>query len=555
TDNGCGIRSDQVRLAFSRHATSKIHTLDELFAVFSFGFRGEALPSIASVSHLALTTRHFTETEGTFIAYEGGKEIEMRPVAAPVGTKVEVSHLFFNTPARRKFLKAETTESRQIVRVAERMALSRPSATISLTLNDRETFRLPANQPIAERMAALFGVRSDSIVEYDVELGGVSFMVYLAHPDQARNDRSRICLFINGRAVTSSSIIHAVTAGYGELMTKGRYPLAAVYLTIDPTNLDVNVHPTKAEVRLSEESAIHDNLYRIVNKALRDWKLVGGGGADGSRPTMPGNQRPGEVGRPDFRPSGPAQPGGSAQRSFFTGGVSAHRPTEFARSSPPVCFDLAAACETQGLAAKPEEQLPAAGEMASAEQIEFLGWAGRTYLIMTIAGELYIVDQHAAHERILYEEALRQVESGGAAGQKLLFPETVELTAEEYLLFEECHSVLEKLGFDIGPFGRNSVIVQGLPTTLGEQNPQTGVKKILDDIAALNKAGGELIKSVAQSLACRAAVMAGQKLSGEEVKGLMRRLFEANNPYCCPHGRPTFIKISREELDGRFGRK
>lgn len=555
TDNGCGIRSDQVRLAFSRHATSKIHTLDELFAVHSFGFRGEALPSIASVSHLALTTRHFSEVEGTFIAYEGGKEIEMRPTAASIGTKVEVSHLFFNTPARRKFLKAETTESRQIVRVAERMALSRPSAAISLTLNDRETFHLPANQPIAHRMAALFGVRSDSIVEYDVELGGVSFLVYLAHPDQARNDRSRVCLFINGRAVTSSSIIHAVTAGYGELVTKGRYPLAAVYLTIDPTNLDVNVHPTKAEVRLSEESAIHDNLYRIVNKALRDWKLVPGSGGDFPPPGTSGDYKPGDRMRPGFRPSHSTPPSGQPQRSFFPGGASGYRPTEYPKSSRPVDFDFPAACEAQGLTPKLEEKSLAAVEVAATEQIEFLGWVGRTYLIITIAGELYIVDQHAAHERILYEEALRQVESGGAAVQKLLFPETVELTAEEYLLFEECHPVLEKLGFDVGPFGQNSVIVQGLPTTLGEQNPQTGVKKILDDIAVLNRAGGELIKSVAQSLACRAAVMAGQKLSDEEVKGLMRRLFEANNPYCCPHGRPTFIKISREELDGRFGRK
>jgi DNA mismatch repair protein MutL len=221
----------------------------------------------------------------------------------------------------------------------------------------------------------------------------------------------------------------------------------------------------------------------------------------------------------------------------------------------PADFDLATACEAQAFLITGAEQPPVADETARVDQMEFLGWAGRTYLIMTIAGELYIVDQHAAHERVLYEDALRQVESGGAAGQKLLFPETVELTAGEYLLFEECHPVLEKLGFDIGPFGRNSVIVHGLPTTLGDQNPQTAVRKILDDIAVLNKAGGELIKSVAQSLACRAAVMAGQRLGSEEVKGLMRRLFETNNPYCCPHGRPTFIKISREELDGRFGRK
>lgn len=553
TDNGCGIRADQVRLAFSRHATSKIHTLDELFAVHSFGFRGEALPSIASVAHLAMTTRHFSEAEGTHIAFEGGKEIDLRPTAAPIGTTVEVSHLFFNTPARRKFLKTETTEARQIIRVAERMALSRPSAAVSLTINDRETFRLPADQPIAARMAALFGIRSDSVVEYDVELGGVSFMVFLAHPDQARNDRSRVCLFINGRPVASSSIIHAVTAGYGELVTKGRYPLAAVYLTIEPANLDVNVHPTKAEVRLSEESAIHDNLYRIVNKALRDWKLVPGVEAGGARAARLNLPRLGEAMRPEFRSSGFSSPDGRPQHSFFPAGGRVLRPEAIPTSPHP--GDVEVGGETQRFHHIREEQPLTVVENPSSDQIEFLGSAGRTYLIITIAGELYIVDQHAAHERVLYEEALRQVESGGAAAQKLLFPETVELTAEEYLLFEECQPLLTKLGFDIGPFGQDAVIVQGLPTTLGEQNPSIAVKKILDDISVLNKAGGELIKSVAQSLACRAAVMTGQKLNSEEVKGLLHRLFAANNPYCCPHGRPTFIKISREELDGRFGRK
>lgn len=550
-DDGCGIRSDQVRLAFSRHATSKIHTLDELFAVYSFGFRGEALPSIASVSHLAMTTRHFSEAEGTFIAFEGGKEIERRPTAAAIGTKVEVSHLFFNTPARRKFLKAETTEARQIIRVAERMALSRPSAAVSLTLNDRETFRLPPDQPIAQRMAALFGVRADSIVEYDVELGGVSFMVHLAHPDQARNDRSRVYLFINGRAVTSSSIIHAVTAGYGELVARGRYPLAAVYLTIDPTDLDVNVHPTKAEVRISEESAIHDNLYRIVNKALRDWKLVPGVGGDGVRAMAPGVSTT----RPGYPPSGSGTGGDRFQHSIFSGETRGWQPPAPVRSSGSADADIPAICETQGLSREAAGQPPMDMQSISPDQIEFLGWAGRTYVIVTIATELYIVDQHAAHERILYEEALRQLEAGGATVQKLLFPETVELTAEEYLLFEECLPLLTRLGFDIGPFGQNSVIIQGLPTTMGEQNPSTVVKKIVDDIAVRNKAGGELLKSVAQSLACRAAVMAGQRLNGEEVKGLMSRLFMAQNPYCCPHGRPTFIKINQEELDGRFGRK
>jgi DNA mismatch repair protein MutL len=340
----------------------------------------------------------------------------------------------------------------------------------------------------------------------------------------------------------------------GCLIVDHPYPLAAIYLTVEPTNLDVNVHPTKAEVRLSEESAIHDNLFRIVNKALRDWKLVPGVRLEGVRQELSGGPRPEAMTRPRFRPLGFSMPDNRSQHSFFATGDRVPPGTAYSQLPRAGEIDAPNVGEAQGAPRTGDDQLSPATEGVSPDQIEFLGWAGRTYLIITIAAELYVVDQHAAHERILYEEALRQVEAGGAAIQKLLFPETVELTAEEYLLFEECHPLLAKLGFDIGPFGQNSVIIQGLPTALGEQNPTTAVKKILDDIAALNKAGGERIKSVAQSLACRAAVMAGQKLNSEEVKGLMSRLFATNNPYCCPHGRPTFIKISREELDGRFGR-
>ncbi len=549
-DNGCGIPSDQIRLAFSRHATSKIENLDELFAIQSFGFRGEALPSIASVSHLAMTTRHFSQNGATHVVCEGGKEIQSAPTSAPVGTKIEVSHLFFNTPARRKFLKAETTESRQIIRVAERMALGRPSVAMKLSLNEREAFSLPTLQPLADRLAMLFGVKRESLVEYDVELGGVSYNVYLAHPEQARHDRTRICLFINGRSVASSSIIHAVTSGYGEFLPAGRFPLACVYITLDPALLDVNVHPTKAEVRLSDENAIHDNLYRIVKKALRDWRLVPSAGASSpnSRPSAP--FRPGSGNPPPLRM--PLLSPGRTD-SFFT---KVNKPVEPPAESRILSFreQVESSCDPGRPPAEtaPDAGIPADGVIS--DDIILLGKVGRAYLLMTIGGELYIADQHAAHERVLYEDALRQVEREGSACQKLLFPETVELSSEEFLTFEGCLQLLTRLGFDAGPFGQNSVIIQGIPPVFGDHNPGQVMRTLLDDIMQSSQAGGELTKAVAQSLACRAAVMAGDRLSPEEAVNLMRSLLASNNPYCCPHGRPTFIKISQEELDDRFGR-
>lgn len=555
TDNGCGIHSEQIDLAFSRHATSKIKSVDDLFAVNSYGFRGEALPSIASVAHLTLTTRHFSEPQGTKISFEGGVEKDRRPVAASIGTKVEISHLFFNTPARRKFLKAETTESRQIIRVAERMALGKPSVGLSLKLNNRQVFQLPPNRPIAERMASLFGVKPDGIVEYDVEMSGVSFLVYLAHPDLARHDRTRICLFINGRSVTSSSIIHAVTSGYGEFLPPGRFPLASIYITLDPSHLDVNVHPTKAEVRLSEERAIHDNLYRIVKKALRDWRMVPGAGISPVQPqTFPRpnpnaqqSQNLGQSSRSFFGTSQAIPPG----QPYHPSAMPVQPAVDNSADTPLGCDPYQPAVDDGNL---PDGQQPQHTADIDDTDIQYLGKSGRLYLLISIRGELYIIDQHAAHERVLYERTLQQVEDGSGTCQKILFPESVELSGEEFLAFEQSRKTLEKLGFDVDVFGQNAAIVNGMPPVFRDKSPSRVLRKLLDDILELNKAGGDLIKSVAQSMACRAAIMAGDRLSGEEVKALVKELFSKNNPYCCPHGRPTFIKISNEELDSRFGR-
>lgn len=548
TDNGSGIPAVQVKLAFSRHATSKIEKVDDLFAVTSFGFRGEALPSIASISHLTMTTRHFSEEAGSRLIIEGGREIETRAVSAPVGTTVEVSHLFFNTPARRKFLKSETTESRQIVRVTERMALGRPSVAVSLNLNEREVFRLHEGQPIADRMAVLFGVDRDAIVEYDVELGGVSYLVYLAHPDQARNDRTRICLFINGRSVTSSSIIHAVTAGYGEYLPGGRFPLAAIFISVDPDRLDVNVHPTKAEVRMSEEQGVHDNLYRIVQRALRDWRLIAG-----ARRPEPQAQIP-QAGAPFAGVPRPT-PGFRSEPGLFTKRTG-ERPPENRGFIPSDAVNIyeSTTCDNTRPVSETGDHDRQTPPVIEEDDITYLGKTGRQYLLFLIRGELCVVDQHAAHERVLYEGALKQVEKGSAASQKLLFPETLDLSAEEYLTFESSQQVLVRLGFEIEAFGLKAVIINGMPLVFGGKNPSLIIHRLLDDIMVLDKAGGELIKSVAQSVACRAAVMAGDRLSSEEARTLVHDLLATSNPYCCPHGRPTFVKISLEELDGRFGR-
>lgn len=549
-DNGCGIDPEQIEIAFSRHATSKISGFDDLEALTSYGFRGEALPSIGAISKTMMISRSAGADTGREIRIEGGVTKSVKAVAAPVGTKVEVSDLFFNTPVRRKFLKTEATESRYLNRNATAMALSAGDVKFSCSSNGRKLFGIEDCSDVLEKRIAslLLGDRNHPLVSFEEEYNNVKFRGSLTHPDKCRQNRYGLYLFINGRYIQSTVLSHAVTSGYGEMLPRGSFPVGALFVELDPSRIDVNVHPTKAEVRLYNERGIHDLLYQTIKRNLR-----------------------GE----SFGPIALSSTGDSDSETELRNVKESYRRT---LDSVPVNNELSPKATLNRLygenanAISESSAAPARNaheyDMLSGDNIEatmldegelaglvYMGQFAELYLLFKSGKELLVVDQHAAHERVLYEQNQQVIEKGGAVSQNLLFPINIDLPADQYTLFEESREILEAAGFQAEPFGARTVMLSSVPTVLTRKSPEKMFCEILNDIEDLRKGGHEIKKAVAQSIACRGAIMAGDRMTGEEARVLMSGLMKTETRYCCPHGRPIVFKISKDLLDRKFGRK
>lgn len=548
-DNGCGISAEQVEIAFSRHATSKISNFDDLENLVSFGFRGEALPSIGSVARVRMVTRTADSVIGTEIIIEGGVVQSVKPAAAPVGTKVEVADLFYNTPARRKFLKAESTEARHLTRNAMALALSAPEVAFSYRLNGRNVFSLDENYfDLESRTRKLLLDKSDEKmfeIEADTEIMKVNG--YLGYPESVRQNQYGLFIFINNRYIRSQTMVHAVTAGYGEMLPRGNYPVGAVFLHIDPARVDVNVHPTKAEVRLSEERQVHDILYHAVKRTLHQTDGVNAPGIA----MQPLTETPGMTRQEAFRRASafePPRPSTEPSETILRKLYGHH-------DVMPVASDERPAVPGNEPMEPVSTGAPLKVDDIDTGNIVFMGSLADLYLVFKTGDQIYIVDQHTAHERVLYEEHLRNVESGEAVSQSLLFPVNIELSPDRYLLYEESSALLNKAGFIAEPFGSNTVMLSAVPASLSKKSPEKIFHDILEDIEDLRKAGQELKKAVVQSIACRGAIMAGDRIGAQEALTLLKRLLMAENPHSCPHGRPTILKITKDELDVKFKRK
>lgn len=539
-DNGCGIDEEQIEIAFSRHATSKISGFADLDALSTYGFRGEALPSIASVSRLRMTSRTWHSDVATEIKYEGGILTSKKPTAAPPGTTIEVENLFYNTPARLKFLKAEASEARLLSRTVTALAIGTYQIGFSFTVNERQIFAVPANQSLGDRIAGVLGAKKP-LVPVTGDAGFVKVEGFVGLPESATNNRNGQYLFVNGRFINSQLLSHAFAAGYKELLLPGKFPIGALLLSVPADEVDVNVHPAKTEVRLSRERDIHDALYSFIKESLR-----AAGASSGYQSVR--------LSPPVASPISESNVG---------------RQMTFTRPVPAVSQNIPGLANPQPITREQHRELHTMTAQESVdlrtgeivEHVESIPGTARylsrfsdLYLLFSLGEELLIVDQHAAHERIRYEEVLRSFDTHGSTGQQMLFPVTVELSPEQLVVFESSSELLHKAGFAIAPFGGRSVNIETIPVWLSGKSPERILIAVLDDISSMRREGHDLIKSVAQSMACRSSVMAGDKLTEREADALLARLLMCETPFSCPHGRPTLIKMSRADLDRQFGR-
>ncbi len=542
-DNGSGIRSSQLEIAFSRHATSKIRDFGDLERISSYGFRGEALPSIASVSRLRMITKCAEEDHATEIVIEGGVVREIRPSHRADGTSVIVDDLFFNTPARKKFLKTETTEARQLSRAAISQALGSLGVGFSLRLNGRKVFAFSSEDTLLQRATKTLGVAEGALMEIDVAEGGFRLSGVLGKPDVARSVRGGLTLYVNNRALRSSPLLSAFYLGYGELLPKGVFPIGAVHFDVDGDLVDVNVHPAKNEVRLSQEREAHTFIRHAVREALRQRGIIPDFGLR-DRHLSAGFESP----------SNPvAGFGASLNRAPHWAGSADTTDSVGSATAAIFGYNPSESVESSKLNPAQVDQVSSEPELFESG-VRYLGQFAKLYLLAQSGSDLYLVDQHAAHERILYEETMANMSRQAAVSQRLLLAVNIELSAERFLIWEERKDELSAIGFDSSHLGGHTVMLNAIPAILAHRSPEKTFGAALDDIQRLQKSGYSPLKAVAQSIACRSAVMSGDVLEAEEAKVIIERLFRCDTGYSCPHGRPTFVKISRGELDHRFGR-
>jgi DNA mismatch repair protein MutL len=533
-DDGQGILAQELPIAVARHATSKLRTAQDLFHIVTLGFRGEALASIGSVSRFTVTSRTPDAPLGMRMRVEGGMLGKVEPVGAPIGTVVRVEDLFYNVPARLKFLKQDSTERRQIDGLVTRYALAYPKVHFQLQQEGKVGLQTSGNGDHREVLAALYGVdvaRQMIEVIYQDEL--LKVRGFISAINLTRANRREISFFVNGRPVQDASLGAAVMQAYHTLLMVGRFPLTALFLELPPEEIDVNVHPTKAEVRFRDSSRVFSSLQRAVRKSLLAHTPVPEVGGVTLRWT---DSSPGSV-------SPPAPPWGWRELPPDTG-------------APGPFFNP----ESAGLAAQPSHSLqPGLPGQRHAPILRLVGQIAASYLVAEGPDGLYLIDQHAAHERVLFERLLAQQAASQESGlprQTLLNPATVHLPPAHARLLSAKLPVLAKLGFDVELFGPAAFIVRALPAILSHMDPAAALRVVVEDFEEdETPLQAEIEHKIAARVCKRAAVKAGQVLSPDEQRSLLSDLENCVSPRTCPHGRPTMIHLSVDLLERQFGRK
>ncbi|MGB9475013.1 MAG: DNA mismatch repair endonuclease MutL [Candidatus Udaeobacter sp.] len=545
-DDGCGMDRDDALLSLERHATSKIRSAADLQAVTTLGFRGEALPSIASVSRFRLTTREAGAVAGTEIVVNGGKIDIVRDGGEPPGTQIEVRSLFYNLPARRKFLRSENTETRNIEHQIHLQGISHPSIGFSLLRDDRMLFQLPATVTLSDRIRDLYGIELlEKLVEVNsasssnIQVGGL-----IGQAGLSRQTRAQQLVFVNGRAIESGLLTAAIREGYHTALMKGQYPVTFLFLELDPAAVDVNVHPAKREVRFRDPTAVREAIVHSIQQTLERGRLAWQEKfhAPQVAPTAVGGKL-----APDLK-----------LRSEIAAPQETHRELPHLASVAAGVATVAGIVDP-GRVIKPDKERSRTADKGDTAQQQFqiIGVLSKLYVLMENADGLVLVDQHAAHERILFEELRGRMEEQGVPTQKLLLPQTFDVPPRDADWIERNVSVLQKMGIGIESFGPGTFKIDSLPSFLNVSDPAQFMRKVIDDLKSAGNSTSpmRLGEEMIAKTVCRHAVKANDPLRYPEIENLIRDLLDCDLPYCCPHGRPTMIQISLVELEKKFGRK
>ena len=576
TDNGNGIPEDQVKEAFLRHATSKIRTSEDLNNIHSLGFRGEALSSISAVAQVEIMTKTKDSLLGVHYAIEGGKETDFSQVGVPNGTTILVKNLFFNTPARRKFLKTATTEGGYIADLCEHLAMSKPEISFRFISNSQVKFHTSGNGDMREIIYRIFGKDFiKEIIPIDCKDDYIHIYGYLGKPSLNRSNRNFENCFINGRYVKSNFLFKAVEEGYRAYLMQHKFPFVVLYFEIDTDKVDVNVHPTKMDIRITDSQKYYDFIVKSVSQTLQHQEMIPDMDQDETLSKTPKKEIAERTTVPEpFEQKRMEEYKVKEDFSYITNRLFEEEVSDISSLKP----NTETKCEvTPPSSNSPNTVSPVSPKITGTPNIttpvqmnffeerilkqenkdkfEIIGQIFQTYWLVRYEDKLLFADQHAAHEKVKYEKLMSNLKNGEILSQTLQPPLVLHLTQKEEAALEEYHSYFEALGFVWEDFGSHSIAMREMPMELYGKSEKHFFEEILDELVENGcKGTPEVIQEKITSMACKSAVKGNQTFTVMEMNALLEQLFELENPYHCPHGRPTMISMSKTDLEKKFKR-
>lgn len=566
SDNGSGIMSEDLEHVFERHATSKITDAEDLFSILTLGFRGEAMASIAAVAEVELQTHTESETSGSYILIKGGTIIERKSIGFPIGTNITVRNLFYNTPAREKFLKSNISEQGHVVGIVEKLAMVNTAVSFKLIVDGKNVLHTPGNGDLLSVLTCIYGKNTaKSMISLDYNNPLISIDGYIGKPEIARGNSTYMIFSVNNRIIRNKMMGEAVKQAYKGLLMNNRFPFAVLNLQVQTDKIDVNVHPSKAEIKFSDDRSIFNTIYTAVKSCLAGSNLVYGTYDEPQISkeieTLPVNSTAKVYEAPATSLELPDTPAfirhGNAQHNtedtFVQNSFLKDNESYSMKNNSKSFYNEDKTPKVQQPSYNPPAENQSEQKNSLISGLSVIGLLFNTYILTQDASNFYLIDQHAAHERVMYEYLMSKYDTGDMAVQPLMLPIVIELSPKETSIIKDSFDIFEKLGFEIEWFGENTIAIRAVPIVMGEPCSGDFFNDILDSLESGNKSASPL-EGIVISMSCKNSIKAGSAISIEEIQELIKRLSETKSPYTCPHGRPTLISMSQYEIEKKFKR-